>query len=134
MIILSTRTTWITLRKLRSIQATPVLAQTMIMVIPCTLFQPARYNGRHSLFLRYRQPLPMTDYDSPWKEMLENYFPAFMAFFFPAAHRDIDWERGYESLDKELQQIVRDAELGKRLADKLMKVWRRGGEEVKTDV
>jgi len=71
----------------------------------------------------------MTDYDSPWKEMLENYFPAFMAFFFPAAYRDIDWDRGYESLDKELQQIVRDAELGKRLADKLMKVWRLSGEE-----
>ncbi len=71
----------------------------------------------------------MTDYDSPWKEMLENYFPAFMAFFFPEAYRDIDWDRGYESLDKELQQIVRDAELGKRLADKLMKVWRLSGEE-----
>jgi len=31
MIILSARRTWITLRKLRFIQATPVLAQTMIM-------------------------------------------------------------------------------------------------------
>jgi hypothetical protein len=71
----------------------------------------------------------MTDYDSPWKEMLDGYFPAFMAFFFPEAYRDIDWDRGYESLDKELQQIVRDAELGKRLADKLMKVWRLSGEE-----
>ena len=30
---------------------------------------------------------------------------------------------------RKLQQIVRDAELGKRLADKLMKVWRRGGQE-----
>ena len=95
----------------------------------CTLFQPARYNDRYPLFPSYHRPPPMTDYDSPWKEMLENYFQAFMAFFFPVAHRDIDWERGYESLDKELQQIVRDAELGKRLADKLMKVWRRGGEE-----
>ena len=71
----------------------------------------------------------MTDYDSPWKEMLDEYFPAFMAFFFPEAYQDIDWARGYESLDQELAQIVRDAELGKRLADKLMKVWRRSGEE-----
>ena len=70
----------------------------------------------------------MPDYDSPWKEILEGYFPDFMAFFFPQAHRDIDWPKGYESLDKELQQIVRDAELGKRLADKLMKVWRLDGE------
>jgi len=68
------------------------------------------------------------DYDSPWKDILELYFAEFMAFFFPAAHADIDWSRGYESLDAELQQIVRDAELGKRWADKLMQVYRRTGE------
>ena len=61
--------------------------------------------------------------------MLEGYFPAFMAFFFPTAHADIDWSRGYESLDTELAQIVRDAALGRRLADKLVKVWRRDGAE-----
>ena len=68
-------------------------------------------------------------YDSPWKEMLEGYFPEFMAFFFPDAYSEIDWSRGYESLDQDLQQVVRDADLGERLADKLMKVWRRDGEE-----
>jgi hypothetical protein len=52
-----------------------------------------------------------------------------MAFFFPEAHAAIDWARGYESLDTELQQIVRDAALGTRLADKPMKVWRRDGAE-----
>jgi hypothetical protein len=71
----------------------------------------------------------MADYDSPWKEMLDGYFPAFMAFFFPAAAVEIDWSRGYESLDTELQQIVRDAALGTRLADKLLRVWRRDGVE-----
>jgi hypothetical protein len=68
-------------------------------------------------------------YDSPWKEILELYFPDFMQFFFPQIHRDIDWRRGYDFLDQELQQVVRDAELGKRLADKLVKVWKRSGEE-----
>jgi hypothetical protein len=73
---------------------------------------------------------PMSDtYDSPWKELIEAYFPQFMAFFFPQAHADIDWSRGWESLDQELQQVVRDAEMGRRLADKLFKVWRRNGEE-----
>ena len=52
-----------------------------------------------------------------------------MQFFFPGAHAEIDWDRGYESLDTELSQIVRDAELSKRLADKLMKVWRCDGVE-----
>ena len=76
-------------------------------------------------------PPAMSDsYDSPWKEMLERYFPDFMAFFFPEAWREIDWSRGYESLDQDLQQVVRDAESGKRLADRLMKVWRLDGEEL----
>jgi hypothetical protein len=70
-----------------------------------------------------------TDFDSPWKEALEHYFQAFMALFFPKAHGGIAWEHGYEFLDKELQQVVRDAELGRRLADKLVKVWRTDGEE-----
>ncbi|HTE20367.1 MAG TPA: hypothetical protein VK689_18540, partial [Armatimonadota bacterium] len=69
---------------------------------------------------------PPEDYDSPWKEALERYFPPFLAFFFPVAYADIDWSRGYEFLDKELQSVVRDAELGRRLVDKLVRVWRNG--------
>lgn len=71
----------------------------------------------------------MAEYDTPWKEALEHYFPEFMAFFFPAAHTDIDWNQGYEFLDKELQQITRDAELGWRLVDKLVRVYGKDGEE-----
>ncbi|NLY00294.1 MAG: cytosolic protein [Rhodopirellula sp.] len=71
----------------------------------------------------------MTDYDSPWKEAQDVYFEQFMAMFFPAAHAEIDWSRGYESLDKELQQIVREGELGRRLVDKLVKVWLNDGLE-----
>lgn len=69
------------------------------------------------------------EFDSPWKEIIEWYFEEFMLFFFPAAHADIDWSRSVEFLDKELQQVVRDAELGRRYADKLAKVWRKSGEE-----
>ncbi len=54
--------------------------------------------------------------------------PEFMAFFFPAAHAEIDWSKGYESLDQELQKVVREAESRKRYAGKLIKVWRHGGE------
>src|SRR5947208_6030353 len=74
-------------------------------------------------------PADPSEYDSPWKEALERYFQAFMAFFFPEAHAAIDWSRGHEFLDTELQQVARDAELGRRLADKLVRVWRTGGEE-----
>jgi hypothetical protein len=41
----------------------------------------------------------------------------------------IDWSRGYESLDKEFQQIIREAALGKVAADKLFKVWRHDGQD-----
>ena len=71
----------------------------------------------------------MTDYDSPWKEALDGYFEAFLHLLFSEAHADIDWNRGYESLDKELQQVVHDAESGRRLVDKLVKVWLKDGRE-----
>ncbi len=69
------------------------------------------------------------DYDSPWKKILEAYFREFVSFFFPLVAEGVDWSRGYTFLDKELQQIVRDAELGKRLADKLVQVWRKDGDD-----
>ena len=69
------------------------------------------------------------DYDSPWKEALERYFPEFLALLYPDIHAGIDWARGQEFLDKELQQVVRDGELGRRYADKLAKVHTRDGTE-----
>nr|VFK23463.1 MAG: hypothetical protein BECKLPF1236A_GA0070988_103804 [Candidatus Kentron sp. LPFa]VFK35341.1 MAG: hypothetical protein BECKLPF1236C_GA0070990_103624 [Candidatus Kentron sp. LPFa] len=69
------------------------------------------------------------DYDSPWKEALEHYFPEFLALLFPAIHAGIDWSHPHEFLDKELAQVVRDAALGRRYADKLVKVWTLAGKE-----
>jgi hypothetical protein len=62
---------------------------------------------------------------------LEEFFEPCFEFFFPEAHAAIDWARGVEFLDQEMQQIVADAELGKRLADKLAKVWLRDGTELR---
>jgi len=69
------------------------------------------------------------EFDTPWKDILQRYFEEFILFFFPQAHTEIDWTRAPEFLDKELQQVVRDAELGKRLVDKLVKIYRRDGAE-----
>ncbi|MBE9052956.1 DUF4351 domain-containing protein [Nostocales cyanobacterium LEGE 11386] len=71
-----------------------------------------------------------TDFDSPWKEILEAYFPQAMQFFFPETAALIDWERPYEFLNKEFQQIAREAEQGKRYADQLVKVWQTQGQEL----
>ena len=73
--------------------------------------------------------IPRLDLDSPWKEMLEQFFPQFMAFFFPKAFQQIDWSRGYQFLDQELQQVVRDAEMGLRRLDKLVSVYLLNGQE-----
>ncbi|WP_442945105.1 hypothetical protein [Nostoc sp.] len=54
-----------------------------------------------------------TDYDSPWKEVIELYFPRFLEFFFTQAYAEIDWTRRYEFLDTELQQLELDAEIGR---------------------
>lgn len=71
----------------------------------------------------------VSDFDNPWKDVLEHFFREFLAFFFPEVHSAIDWSREYETLDKELQQIVSESELGPRLADKLFKVWLKDGRE-----
>jgi hypothetical protein len=69
------------------------------------------------------------DYDSPWKEALDGYFEPFLALLFPKIHPQIDWSRGSEPLDKEFQQVVRQAEVGRRYVDKLVKVWTKEGVE-----
>ena len=68
-----------------------------------------------------------TENDSAWKGVLDSHFEAFLEFFFPEIHRDINWARGYEALDKELERLLRDSKTGKRLADKLVKVYLAGG-------
>ena len=69
------------------------------------------------------------DYDSPWKEAVEHYFPEFMEFYFPEAFTEIDWSKEQVFLDQELRAVVQDAELGKRFVDKLVRVTLLNGDE-----
>lgn len=62
------------------------------------------------------------DFDTPWKDALTRYLPEFMAFYFPLAYAAIDWNKPHTFLDQELAQVVRDAELGKRMVDRLVEV------------
>jgi hypothetical protein len=71
----------------------------------------------------------MSAFDSVWKEALDVYFEPFMAFSFAKAHREIDWARGSEMLDKELEQVTPESEQGRRVVDKLVKVWRTDGKD-----
>ena len=69
------------------------------------------------------------DYDSPWKEALARYFESFLTFFFPAMAVEVDWSRGYELLEHEFRQVVRDSVLGRRTVDALVRVYLLGGQE-----
>jgi hypothetical protein len=70
------------------------------------------------------------EFDSPWKEALELFLEPFLHLFCADLHGAIDWSKGYVSLDKELQQIVHEAEAGAALADKLFRVSLREGDDV----
>src|SRR5579883_106923 len=70
-----------------------------------------------------------SEFDTAWKEALEWFFEPFLAFFFPPVHGGIDWNRGYEFMDKELQQVVPEAATGRGTVDKLVKVWTPAGQE-----
>lgn len=69
------------------------------------------------------------EYDSPWKEALRLYLRSFMRLCFPLVEQAIDWRREPQFLDKELQQIARDAETGKQYVDMLVQVWLLNGSE-----
>jgi hypothetical protein len=88
-----------------------------------------RRRGRGPSGRRRPPTTPRADYDSPWKETLDHDFERCIAFFFPRVHADIDWARGYEMLDKELQPIVRRSRHGRQYVDKLVKVYLKDGQE-----
>lgn len=73
---------------------------------------------------------PPADFDSPWKEAIDTWFQPFMALFFPVVHDLIDWTRPHEFLDAELQRITGDSAIGRRYADRLVRVYSREGLEV----
>jgi hypothetical protein len=73
------------------------------------------------------ESLPDNDFDGPWKEVLDLYLEDAIALFFADAHRDIDWSRGYEGLETELQQVAPEGERGAQAVDKLIKVFLRDG-------
>jgi len=68
------------------------------------------------------------DIDTPWKEALDYEFRSGLRLLFPPTVKYIDWAIDYEALDSELRKIWPEDELGKRLADKLVKVQNLAGD------
>lgn len=75
-------------------------------------------------------PRSQADYDTPWKDILEQFFEPFMHFYFPDAYAQIDWEAGFIFKDKELQKVTRRARIGRLTVDKLVQVGLKSGQEL----
>ncbi|KQS33358.1 hypothetical protein [Dyadobacter sp. Leaf189] len=69
--------------------------------------------------------------DILWKSILEDTFEDFLVFFFPESHSLFDFSKGFEYLDKELEQLfpVDDCIGGVKFVDKLVKVFLLDGNE-----
>lgn len=71
-------------------------------------------------------------FDSLWKSLIEDLFPEFLRFFYPAADKTFDLKAKFEFLDKELEKLHPDKAKGPnlRFVDKLVKVrLKTGGEQ-----
>ncbi|MEZ6142495.1 MAG: hypothetical protein R3B84_18200 [Zavarzinella sp.] len=62
------------------------------------------------------------EFDSPWKETLENYLPDIFEILFPQWHPTFDWAAGFRSLDTELRTLLPDSDAGMVRADALFEV------------
>ena len=67
--------------------------------------------------------------DTLWKGIIENLIDDFIRFFFADYVEEIDFERGFEFLDTELQKLMPDNPSQNRHADKLIRVWLKDGKE-----
>ncbi len=72
---------------------------------------------------------PRGDFDNPWMHSFNLYFRDFMEICLPQIAAQIDWSKGYELLEKEFNAVTRNAKVTKRLADKLVKIWKINGKE-----
>jgi len=68
-----------------------------------------------------------SDHDTGWKNLIEKYFDRFLEFFFPAAYARVDFSRGVDFLNKELQALLPKSETGKQYVDVLVKTHRKDG-------
>ncbi|MCF2445489.1 hypothetical protein L0657_16115 [Dyadobacter sp. CY345] len=68
--------------------------------------------------------------DTLWKGILENIFGDFLLFFFNNADEVFDTKKGFQFLDKELEQLFPAEEiLAPKFVDKLVKVFTKSGKQ-----
>lgn len=66
--------------------------------------------------------------DELWKSIIQDFFEEFMHYYFPQQSPNIDFSKGYEFLNQELDTIYPESQNQNRRADRLVKVWLKNGE------
>ena len=67
------------------------------------------------------------DYDSLWKEVIEDFLEEFLLFFAPDLHKQVDFTKGYQFKEQELKKLFPESQ--KKRLDKLVQVHLKNGEE-----
>jgi len=88
--------------------------------------------SRYIIFMRQAEKVNKEkkepgDYDSAWKEIIQELWEPFIAMFYPQIHRDIDFSRKPRFLNNELKKIDPANRMGKRIADALLQVYLKDG-------
>jgi len=68
-------------------------------------------------------------FDEAWKKVIERFFPQLLRFFVPSLYCDIDFNKGFSFLDKEMEQLSIRSVKGAKYVDKLVKVYLKDGKE-----
>ena len=76
------------------------------------------------------KPEIILDYDAAWKWLMETFLEALMRLLYPDVAADIAWERGFQFLDQELNQVSRGIRPRKGAVDKLVRVWLKDGADI----
>jgi hypothetical protein len=69
------------------------------------------------------------EYDHLWKDVITDLFEEFLLFFSPDLYEQVDFTSPPQFLEQELQTILPESESNNRVADKLVKLHLKNGEE-----
>ncbi len=67
--------------------------------------------------------------DALWKAIVTEMLPDFIGFFIPELYEVIDFNRGFEFLEQELEKIIKKTKKNRKYTDKLVKVYLKDGKE-----
>ena len=81
--------------------------------------------------MQVQEAILKSNYDTPWKLVIEHFFKQFMEFFFPDTATEIDWTKPHEFADKELLALEKKGRVGKKISDKLVKVFKTNGDQAR---